>query len=288
MAISILNTLDQVDQFVAQARTQGQSIGVVPTMGALHAGHLSLAEHSLRETDQTVVTIFVNPTQFAAGEDLDQYPRTLAEDVAKLSALPGGEQITVFAPSTETMYPADCTTTVTPPAIGKKLEGEFRPSHFAGVVTIVLKLLNITRADKAFFGQKDFQQAAVVQQMVKDLNVSSEICVCPIVRDPDGLALSSRNVYLSEQEREVALTINRTLAEIERQVKDGQRDGFEVITEMRQRLIDGGVDSIDYAVIAHPETLATSDPIELPAVALVAVHVGETRLIDNCLIDIQE
>lgn len=285
LAISILNTLDQVDRFVDQARSSGQTIGVVPTMGALHPGHLSLAEHSLRETDQTIVTIFVNPTQFAAGEDLDQYPRTLDADVAKLEALAGGEQITVFAPATETMYPADCTSAVVPPAICKKLEGEFRPSHFAGVATIVLKILNITRADKAFFGQKDFQQVAVVKRMVKDLNVPTEICACPIVRAPDGLALSSRNVYLSSEEREVALTIHRTLNEIESQVKEGQRDGFEVITEMRQRLIDGGVDSIDYAVIAHPETLETSDPIQLPAVALIAVHVGNTRLLDNCLID---
>ena len=253
-------------------------------MGALHRGHLSLVEQSLEASDETIVTIFVNPTQFAAGEDLDQYPRTLDADIELLDSISGSRDLTVFAPSAEEVYPTGCTTSVVPPAIAKKLEGEFRPTHFAGVATVVLKLLNMTQADKAFFGQKDFQQVAVVKQMVKDLNVPTEIVVCPIIRDPDGLAMSSRNAYLSRDERQIALTLNQTLDDIESQVKQGLRDGFEVITEMRQQLIDGGVDSIDYAVIANPVSLETCDPIELPAVALIAVHVGKTRLIDNRLI----
>ena len=251
-------------------------------MGALHAGHLSLVKASLSQADVTIVTIFVNPTQFAPTEDLAAYPRHLDNDLQQLEQL---GDIVVFAPSEAEVYPADATTRVIPPTISKKLEGEFRPTHFAGVATVVLKLLNMTQADKAFFGQKDFQQVAVVKQMVKDLNVPCEICTCPIVRDADGLALSSRNAYLSEEERAIALTLNRTLDKIESMVKSGLTDGFEVITEMRQMLIDGGVDVIDYAIVANPVDLETSDPISLPVVALIAAHVGKTRLIDNRIIE---
>ena len=278
----VIHSLNQLIQFVADCKASRKTIGVVPTMGALHVGHVSLAKASLQQTDVTIVTIFVNPTQFAPTEDLAAYPRTLDQDLQQLEQL---GTVVVFAPDQSEMYPPDATTSLIPPAIAKKLEGEFRPTHFAGVVTVVLKLLNMTQADKAFFGQKDFQQVAVVKQMVKDLNVPCEICTCPIVRDDDGLALSSRNAYLSEQEREVALTINKTLDNIEAQIKSGLTDGFEVITEMRQMLIDGGVDSIDYAIVANPVDLETSDPISLPVVALIAVHVGKTRLIDNRIIE---
>lgn len=263
-------------------RKSNQSIGVVPTMGALHAGHLSLVRQSVQESDATIVTIYVNPTQFGAGEDLDRYPKTFDEDVAKLEA--EGAKF-VFAPSNDEVYPAGFSTNIIPPAIAKRLEGEFRPTHFAGVATVVLKLLNMTQADMAFFGQKDFQQAIVIQQMAEDLNVPVEVRICPIVRDEDGLALSSRNAYLSAEQRAVAVSLNQTLNHVEQQILAGQRDGFEVITEMRQMLIDAGVDSIDYAIIANPRTLATVDPIELPVVALIAAYVGETRLIDNRLIE---
>ncbi|MFK7766185.1 MAG: pantoate--beta-alanine ligase [Mariniblastus sp.] len=278
MSVEILKTRESLIQIVGELKTSNQSIGVVPTMGALHEGHLSLARASVAQTDKTIATIFLNPTQFAAGEDLDKYPANLEADVGLLESL-GVDY--VFAPPRSEMYPAGFSTNVTPPAVSKKLEGEFRPTHFVGVATVVLKLLNLTQADKAFFGQKDFQQAMVIKQMVADLNVPVEICVCPIVRDADGLALSSRNVYLSTEEREIALSLSKTLDHVEEQIHGGQRDGFEIITEMRQMLIDAGVESIDYATIAHPETLATSDPIELPAVALIAAHVGKTRLIDN-------
>ncbi|QEG24636.1 Pantoate-beta-alanine ligase [Mariniblastus fucicola] len=250
-------------------------------MGALHEGHLSLARASVAESDVTVVTIFVNPTQFAPGEDLDKYPRRLEEDVKLLGEV-GVDH--VFCPEAETMYAPGSSTSVSPPKISRKLEGEFRPTHFGGVATIVLKLFNIVAPDVAYFGQKDYQQVVVVKQMVRDLNVPVEVRTCPIVRDNDGLALSSRNIYLSPEEREVALTINRTLSHVRQQILDGQRDGFEVLTEMRQMLIDGGVTSIDYAAVVNPDTLESADPIQLPVALLIAVYVGKTRLIDNCLV----
>lgn len=250
-------------------------------MGALHEGHLSLVRRSLREVDITIVTIFLNPSQFAPTDDLDKYPRALESDLEQLTA--AGVQY-VFAPSQNEMYPEGFSSGVQPPTVASKLEGEFRPTHFAGVATVVLKLLNLTQADKAFFGQKDFQQARVIERMVDDLNVPVEICICPIVRDEDGLAMSSRNVFLNETEREIALTLNKTLDHVERLIQSGLTDGFEAITEMRQMLIDGGVEKIDYAVVAEPSTLETSDPIILPVVALVAAYVGDTRLIDNRVI----
>ncbi len=259
-----------------------KKIGCVPTMGALHEGHLSLARASVAETDVTVVTMFVNPTQFAPGEDLSEYPRQLDADLKMLGEI--GVHY-VFCPEAETMYPPSSSTSIVPPKISRKLEGEFRPTHFAGVATIVLKLFNIVGPDVAFFGQKDFQQVAVVNQMVRDLNVPVEIRTCPIVRDTDGLALSSRNVYLSNEEREIALTLSKTLAYVKQQIDDGQRDGFEVVTEMRQLLIDGGVSSIDYAAVVDPMTLVSSDPIQLPVALLIAVYVGKTRLIDNCVVE---
>lgn len=278
MAIKTLSTIEELSAVIESAKSESKRIGVVPTMGALHAGHLSLAKRSVEQMDVTIATIFVNPTQFSPSEDLDQYPRTLESDLERL------DEVSVdyaFVPTNELIYPAGCSTTVNPPLVSKKLEGEFRPTHFGGVATVVLKLLNLTQADVAFFGQKDFQQVMVIQQMVADLNVACEISVCPIVRDEDGLALSSRNAYLSSEEREVSLSLSRTLDFVEQQIRDGQRDGFELITEMRQQLIDAGVDSIDYAIVANPNSLDAMDQVSFPAVALIAAHVGKTRLIDN-------
>jgi pantoate--beta-alanine ligase len=280
--VEILTPLADLTKVVREIKQGNKIIGVVPTMGALHEGHLSLVRHSLDQTDETIVTIFLNPTQFAPKEDLDRYPKTLDADVAKLKT--EGVRY-VFAPSNEDVYPNNFSTSIVPPAVARRLEGEFRPTHFGGVATIVLKLLNMTQADMAFFGQKDFQQARVIKQMVADLNVATEVCVCPIVRDEDGLALSSRNAFLSQEQREIALSMNRTLDHVEQQIRAGQRDGFEVITEMRQMLIDAGMERIDYAIVADPERLEMADPIELPVVALIAAHVGETRLIDNRLVE---
>ena len=277
----LINCLDDLRRWVTDQKSAGRTIGVVPTMGALHEGHLSLVRASLEKADATVVTIFVNPTQFAAGEDLEKYPKTLASDLAQLAS---AGPVVVFAPTVADMYPAQFSTLIVPPTIAKTLEGEKRPTHFAGVATVVLKLLNLTSADFAFFGQKDFQQQLVVARMVKDLNVPTEIVMCPIARAADGLALSSRNAYLTVAERQIALTLHQTLVAIENQIRQGQRDSYELIVEMRQRLIDGGVTSIEYAAIADPLTLETPEKIRLPVVALVAAYVGRTRLIDNCVI----
>lgn len=282
MDVEILSSLADLTEVVCGVKQANRTIGVVPTMGALHDGHLSLVRHSLNQSDETIVTIFVNPAQFDPSEDLNRYPQTLDADIARLKS--EGVKY-VFAPSKKEIYPASFSTNIVPPAVSRRLEGEFRPTHFGGVATIVLKLLNMTRADKAFFGQKDYQQAMVVKQMVADLNVPTEICICPIIRDDDGLALSSRNAYLSSEERSVALSLNRTLDHVEREIKAGQRDGFEVITEMRQMLIDSGVEKIDYAIVANPDTLEMSDPIELPVVTLIAAYAGETRLIDNRMVE---
>ena len=280
--MKVINSPAELRQHVVAARRDGKVVGIVPTMGALHAGHVSLAQKSTKQCDFTVATIFLNPTQFAAGEDLEKYPRTMKEDCSQLAA--AGIDL-VFAPESQIMYPPGYSTAVRPPDIAKILEGEFRPTHFQGVCTIVLKLLNLVCPDKAYFGQKDYQQLAVIRKMVIDLNVPVEIIGCATVRDPDGLALSSRNRYLDDQQREIALSLNKTLEFVEQQVSVGQNDTFELVAEMRQRLIDAGVDSIDYATIVDPETLQVPESIDSAAVALIAAHVGSTRLIDNRLID---
>lgn len=251
-------------------------------MGALHAGHLSLAKKSNHDCHVTVATIFVNPTQFAAGEDLERYPRSMDHDRDQLED--AGADL-VFVPTKDTMYPPGYSTQVLPPDIARTLEGEFRPTHFQGVCTIVLKLLNLVQPDRVYFGQKDYQQLAVVRRMVKDLNVPVEIVACPTVRDPDGLALSSRNMYLDSRQRKIALSLSKTLKFAKEQIGSGQTDTYELMAEMRQRLIDAGVDRIDYAVIADPASLQVPSVVDGPVVALIAAHVGSTRLIDNCLID---
>lgn len=281
--VNLIRQVTELKAWVKENRSFPKTIGVVPTMGALHEGHLSLVKASLAKADVTLVTIFLNPTQFGNHEDLDKYPHNLDQDLQKLADI---GPMTVFAPPVDEIYPIGFSTGVTPPQIAKTLEGEKRPTHFAGVATVVLKLLNLSQADYAFFGQKDYQQQLVVRQMVRDLNSPTEIVVCPIVREPDGLAMSSRNAYLSPEQRKIALVLHQTLDYADRQVREGCRDSFELIVDMRQMLIDGGVDQVDYAVIADPETLETPDHIDSNVVALLAAYVGQTRLIDNRLIEI--
>ena len=276
-----ISTLEALRELTDGFRKANKTIGLVTTMGALHEGHLSLVRQSLDETDETIVTIFVNPSQFTAGEDLDQYPRTLDADLEKLAAV-GVKH--VFVPDGALMYPSGFSTSIVPAKVAAVLEGEFRPTHFAGVATVVLKLFNMTRADVAFFGQKDYQQVCVIQAMVEDFNAPIEVRVCPIVREADGLALSSRNRYLDAEQRKTALVLHKTLNHVKDLIDGGQNDGFEIVTEMRQMLIDGGVDGIDYAVVADPKTLETADFIDGKVVALIAAHVGKTRLIDNLVI----
>lgn len=285
LSIEVIRDIAHLSATVNAIIQRGERIGLVPTMGALHAGHTSLAVASKQRTDVTIATIFVNPAQFAPGEDLDRYPRTVDEDIKKLDEV--GVQF-VFVPQPSEIYPEGFSSQIQPPQVAKTLEGEHRPTHFAGVATVVLKLLNMTRAHVAFFGQKDFQQSLVIRHMVDDLNVPCEIVICPIVRDPDGLALSSRNRYLTEEERQQALALNRTLKLTEQLVREGETDNHVVMNEMKQSLIDGGVDMIDYAMVADANDLTIPDEISLPAVCLVAAQVGNTRLIDNCVIQGKE
>ncbi len=279
---AVLTDLVETRQRVLALRSSGRTVGLVPTMGALHEGHSSLVLASNEECDATVVTIFVNPTQFGPDEDLKKYPRTLQQDLESLARL--GVDF-VFAPVSDEIYPQGCSTAVAPPDIAKRLEGEHRPGHFDGVCTVVLKLFQILPANIAFFGQKDFQQSRVIEQMVRDLNIDIEIDVRPIVREADGLALSSRNRYLSDAERTSALGLSMCLERAAHLVAKGEQDAGAVMHAMRNVLLDAGVSDIDYAVLADPQTLELQEQVCRPAVALVAAHVAKTRLIDNRLID---
>ncbi len=287
--MQVFHSPGDAHRFVSQHRAAGRTVGMVPTMGALHDGHLSLARYSGRECDVTVATIFVNPTQFGPHEDLQQYPRTLPQDCRLLEA----ENVAaVFVPDSKTMYPPAFSTYVLPPEIARSLEGVWRPDHFRGVTTIVLKLFQILPASHAFFGRKDYQQCKVIEAMVRDLNVPIEIVSCPTVREQDGLALSSRNRYLTEQERQRAILLSQALQTVQRLVDDGERKVDRLQSAMRQVLTATdqgglGVDKIDYAELVHWETLAPLDQLSGRAVALIAAHVGTTRLIDNAIIEVR-
>ena len=267
---------------VSALRAESKSIGLVPTMGALHYGHLSLVLASKEDNDVTVISIFVNPTQFAPGEDYEKYPRTLPDDIEKLAEI-GGADI-VFAPSPEAMYPKGFDANVHVGGVTEVLEGKFRPTHFDGVATVVLKLFHLTRADRAYFGQKDFQQIAVVKKMAADLNVPIKIVSCPIIREPDGIAMSSRNRYLSKQERQDALVLSRSLMEAEKQIAEGERDAAVICADIRRKIeqIEGA--SVDYVVVADPDTLAEMERVAGNVVILLAARIGSTRLIDNRVI----
>ena len=266
---------------VLESRGEGKSIGLVPTMGALHRGHLGLVEASVGECDVTVVSIFVNPTQFQPGEDFTQYPRDLQADREALSEFSVDY---LFCPLTEELYPPGCSTFVEPPEIARPWEGIARAGHFRGVTTIVLKLLHVMPADVAYFGHKDYQQSLVIRHMVEDLNLSTTIRVCPTVRDPDGLAVSSRNAYLTPAERTQALALSRSLKLAADLVEQGQRDANTIATQMRQELAAAGINKIDYVALVHPETLTEVRSVDQATIAAIAAHVGTTRLIDNRVI----
>ena len=276
--MEVVSTVNELQVAIAAMRRSGKSLGLVPTMGALHEGHLSLVDASRRDCDVTVVTIFVNPTQFGAEEDLSKYPRPLASDLEKLRL----RQVDlVFTPSRAEMYPPEHGTFVDVGAIALPLEGAFRPTHFRGVATIVLKLFNLIQADRAYFGQKDFQQSLVIKRMVADLNVPIEVRVCPTVRAADGLAMSSRNSYLSPTERTRAIAIFASLNEAKQMVEQGERNAASVLARMRSTLMEAGVSEIDYAILAHLHTLQSVETINGPTLAAIAARVGTTRLIDN-------
>lgn len=277
-----MNTLHSIAQLraaLSRARQDGKRIGLVPTMGNLHAGHITLVEKARQRTDFVVVSIFVNPLQFAAGEDLDSYPRTLEADQHKL--LDAGANL-VFAPSVKEMYPGGMQghTRISVPVVSEGLCGASRPGHFEGVATVVSKLLNIVQPDLAVFGQKDFQQLAVIRKMTQDLCLPVQIMGEPTVRAEDGLALSSRNGYLSDAERQTAPVLYQTLQSIANQIQGGQRDYAALIEQARKQLENAGLraDYLDLrdAISLNPVTLDTTD-----MVVLAAAYLGKTRLIDN-------
>ncbi len=278
---AIVKTRDALRAAIQAARAQGKSIGVVPTMGALHAGHLSLIEASRRECDFTIVTIFVNPTQFGPHEDFQRYPRTLEADVAAIRRV--GADV-VFAPELSELYGPQHATFVEMHGVAEPLEGSSRPGHFRGVATIVLKLFNLTAPDRAYFGQKDYQQTLVVRRLVADLDLPIEIRVCPIVREADGLAMSSRNAYLSATEREQALALGRSLNGAAELTAAGERDAETILAAMRQVLRQSPGVELEYLVLVDPDNLAPVAKLTKTTLAAVAAKVGKTRLIDNHLL----
>lgn len=268
---------------IGEARREGKTVGFVPTMGALHAGHLSLVQAASERTDLVVVSIFVNPTQFAPGEDFERYPRRVDDDVKLLQA--EGVDL-VFTPTAETMYDDDAVVTVDPGPLAKRWEGEVRPGHLTGVATVVAKLLNIVRPDLAFFGEKDFQQLAVVKRMALDLDLGARIVGCPTVRSEDGLALSSRNAFLSPQDRHHALALSTALESAAQALAWGEFSGEALDFAMRDAAAARapGAMTLDYAAVVDPETLEPVVTVDRPVRALIAGRVGSVRLIDNCLL----
>ncbi len=277
----LVTTVAELRAALDSVRRSGKTIGLVPTMGALHEGHLSLVRKSKQECGYTVVSIYVNPSQFAAGEDLDEYPRALRADLDALAEC--GVEL-AFVPENDEVYRPRHATWVEVGGVAEPLEGQCRPGHFRGVATIVLKLLNMVRPDAAYFGQKDYQQALVIRQMVEDLDVPVELRVCPTVREPDGLAMSSRNAYLGADARQRSLVLFRSLELAERLVADGQRDAQSILDQMRQVILAADDARIDYIALADPDTLEPVDEINGPVVALLAVHIENTRLIDNLIL----
>jgi pantoate--beta-alanine ligase len=269
---------DAARESVRQAQVAGKAIGFVPTMGALHEGHLSLVDAARAECDLAVVSIFVNPTQFGPKEDLSRYPRDLERDL-KLLASRGCDL--VFAPTVEEMYPAGYVTSIDVGNLGCELEGGFRPDHFRGVATVVLKLFQIVPADVAFFGRKDYQQTLVVKRMVTDLNVPIEIRVLPTVREADGLAMSSRNAYLSADERRRALALSQSLRLAEQMVRDGLREVEAIRGKMFDHLKSSGVDEVQYVAFVADGTITPVESVDGPTTVAIAAKVGPTRLIDN-------
>jgi pantoate--beta-alanine ligase len=254
-------------------------------MGALHDGHLSLVRAASARADYVVVSIFVNPTQFGPGEDFEAYPRDLEHDLAVLAA--EGADV-VFTPSTSSMYAEDATVTVDPGPLGDVWEGAVRPTHFAGVCTVVSKLFSIVGADLAFFGEKDYQQLQIVKRMVRDLDVPVKVVGCPIVRECDGLAMSSRNAYLSDEERKAATVLYRALRTAETLALDGERDARTIAEAMRDTIESEPLATLDYADLVDPTTLEPLDTLATHGRAVIAVRLGATRLIDNMDIPRQE
>lgn len=274
----VLSDIQEARQAVRGMQARGESVGLVPTMGALHAGHLSLIEAAKQRCGRVAVSIFVNPMQFGPNEDFQRYPRPMEADLD--ACLRAGVDV-VFTPTAETMYPDSPLTVVQVESMSKGLCGAFRPGHFAGVATVVAKLFNILPTDVAFFGEKDYQQLAIIRRMVRDLNMPIEIVGCPTVRERDGLALSSRNVYLSAVERARAVCLNRSLFAAQHRVVGGELRSDVLTSEIRESILAAGEVVIEYVEVVDAETLAPIETINRPARICLAVRIGVTRLIDN-------
>ncbi|MBO5371915.1 MAG: pantoate--beta-alanine ligase [Lachnospiraceae bacterium] len=280
--MQIITTVKEIRTLVKEWKRQGQTIGFVPTMGYLHEGHASLMKAARKECDKVVASIFVNPMQFGVNEDLDSYPRDLEAD-AKLCEAIGVDLI--FHPEVEEMYAEGFCSFVDMNGLTKELCGKSRPIHFRGVCTVVSKLFNIVTPDRAYFGQKDAQQLAVIRRMVKDLNMDIEIIGCPIIREEDGLAKSSRNTYLNDEERKAALILSQTIRLGEQLIKDGVLNTKELITAMKENIAKEPMAKIDYVEAVSMDTIEKVDKIEGMVLVAMAVYIGKTRLIDNFIIE---
>lgn len=278
MSIELVQSPHEIRQKVRAWQSEGLSVGLVPTMGALHQGHMSLVRGSVAECDRTVVSIYVNPTQFAAGEDLDGYPRRLESDSALLE---GEGADAVFSPGDEVMYPSGFCTYVDQEGLTEPLCGAFRPGHFRGVLTVVMKLFNMAPADRAYFGRKDLQQSAVICRMVADLNMPIEVRVLPTVREADGLAMSSRNEYLTPEQRKQAVCLHEALAAAGELYASGETDAGRLADGMREVIARYPDAKPQYVEIVAPDTLASVTRVSEESVAALAVLIGEVRLIDN-------
>jgi len=276
-----INSVSEMQQWSLQQRAAGRSIAFVPTMGFLHEGHLSLLQEGRKDGDLLVLSIFVNPAQFGVGEDYEDYPRDLAADGA-LAAQAGVDVI--FAPTAARMYPRGYATWVDVEGITELLCGASRPGHFRGVTTVVSKLFNIVQPHIAFFGNKDFQQLAVIRRMVLDQNMPVTIVGLPIVREADGLALSSRNTYLSIEQRKQALSLSRSLAAARQLAAEGVTDSQQILTQIRAMIEAQPEARVDYLQICHQLSLQQQPQVDADSVLLLAVFVGKTRLIDNCFL----
>jgi len=281
--MDVVKTIDAAREALSKARGGSRKVGLVPTMGALHPGHLSLIKRAREECKVTVVSVFVNPAQFGVDEDLDTYPRDTAKD-AELCKAEGANIL--FMPEPAEMYPSGYATYVLQERYTDPFEGELRTGHFHGVCTICCKLFNIVRPDVAYFGQKDYQQTVVVRRMAADLNIPVEIRVSPIVRESDGLAMSSRNSYLSPTEREQATVLYRALTAAKELFEEGERSGRALFAAMRAVFDKTPQARLDYAAVANPETLRELARVESKAVLLVACRIGRTHLIDNMLLTV--
>ena len=281
--MEIIRTISWMKETVRQARAENHVIGFIPTMGALHEGHLSLIRRARADCSRVYASIFLNPTQFGPNEDLSRYPKTFESDVEKLTA--AGVEV-LFAPEINEIYPPGFRTYVNVAGLSERLEGRSRPGHFRGVATVVLKLFEIVQPRFAYFGRKDAQQVRILQLMAIDLNLNVEIVVCPIVREGEGLALSSRNTYLNSEERRAARVLQRALDEARRELSSGTRDALQLQTTIRRVLSSEPLARVDYVEIVDAESFEPVSSIGArPVYALLAIFIGKTRLIDNLLIE---